>query len=133
MMSYSIIGVVWAVEDNYGFCKLGETREISNHEVTCTSWMVYVARLEWYVTDYEIVLRCTFFILHFFALLYIRDSIRKTYAYHDERDTSLSDFAIVIENIPEQKGLSKKLKEFFQSYFGKPMQVPEIILLNYLN
>lgn len=65
----------------------------------------------------EILLRITSFIIHFLALLYIRDNINKTMQYYDERMTSLSDFSLIIKNLPLREGIQKSIRAFIQHHF----------------
>lgn len=39
----------------------------------------------------------------------------KLEAYYDERSTTLTDYSIIIKNIPKQKKLQAKLREFFRN------------------
>ena len=66
------------------------------------------------VSKDEEVIRIVSFVLHFFYLLYMRDHIRKLEAYYDERNTSLSDYSVMMKNIPKIKNVKKKLVDFFQ-------------------
>ena len=49
---------------------------------------------------YEVILRICSFIIHVFALLYIKDKIIKTWAYYDEMESDLSDYAVIAKNMP---------------------------------
>ncbi len=40
-----------------------------------------------------------------FTLLYIRDKIRKTNEYYDERSTTLSDYSVTLKHLPRKKGI----------------------------
>jgi len=44
------------------------------------------------------------------ALLYMRDTIKKTNDYYDERTTSLSDYSIIINNLPHSIGIGAKIR-----------------------
>jgi hypothetical protein len=46
------------------------------------------------------------------ALAYLRDVIRKTNEYYDERTTSLSDYSILLCNLPKKEGMKNRLREF---------------------
>ena len=39
--------------------------------------------------------------------------IVKTNGYYDERTTSLSDYSLIINNIPKQLGVEAKIRKFF--------------------
>ncbi len=56
----------------------------------------------------------TSFVIQIFALFYIRDVLRKTNEYYDERTTSLSDYSIFLTKMPKQKGLGRKIRALFQ-------------------
>jgi hypothetical protein len=59
-----------------------------------------IARTDKAQKDYEIVLRIGSFIIHVLALLYIKDKIIKTWEYYDEMESDLSDYAVIVKNIP---------------------------------
>jgi hypothetical protein len=63
----------------------------------------------------EQILRIISFIMHLGFLIYMRDKIMKLEAYYDERSTTLTDYSIIIKNIPKQKKLQAKLHEFFRN------------------
>lgn len=60
-----------------------------------------IARTDKTQKDYEMVLRVGSFIIHVLALLYIKDKIIKTWEYYDEMESDLSDYAVIVKNIPE--------------------------------
>jgi hypothetical protein len=62
----------------------------------------------------EQLLRIISFIIHLGFLIYMRDKIIKLESYYDERTTSLSDYAVILKNIPPQKNLQSKLREFLK-------------------
>ena len=58
------------------------------------------------------------------SLLYIRDLITKTRNYYDERTTSLSDYSLILHNLPKRKGTRKNLIKFLSQKFDQvPTQV----------
>lgn len=57
--------------------------------------------------------------VHLFALIYIRDNIRKTYEYYDEKTTSLSDYTLIIKKMPLKDGIQKNIKDFINEGFKK--------------
>lgn len=59
------------------------------------------------------------FIVHLGVLAYIRDLITKTRNYYDERTCSLSDYSIIVTNVPERKGTRRKLMSLLQKYMDK--------------
>lgn len=62
-------------------------------------------------------------------LIYMRDHITKLELYYDERNTSLSDYSIMLKNIPKQIGIQKTLKEFFMKAFPIEHEIKQITLL----
>jgi hypothetical protein len=68
----------------------------------CDHLFLMIARTDKVQKDYEIILRIGSFIIHVLALLYIKDKIIKTWAYYDEMESDLSDYAVIIKNIPEK-------------------------------
>lgn len=59
----------------------------------------------------------------------MRDHITKLEAYYDERNTSLSDYSVILKNIPKQKNIQLKLKQFFQKAFKNPHQIQQLTLI----
>lgn len=51
------------------------------------------------------------------ALIYIRDNIRKTVEYYDEKTTSLSDYSFIMKNLPLKDGIQKDIKNFVNNNF----------------
>jgi hypothetical protein len=41
-------------------------------------------------------------VIHLLGLLYTRDTINKTRNYYDERTTLISDYAVILHNIPRE-------------------------------
>ena len=71
-----------------------------------------IARTDKVPNIYENVIRICSFIIHVLALLYIKDKIIKTWAYYDERESDLSDYTVIIKNIPAGLGIRGKLESF---------------------
>jgi hypothetical protein len=93
-----------------------------------------IARTDKKQKDYEIVLRIGSFIIHVLALLYIKDKIIKTWAYYDEMESDLSDYAVIIKNIPDgMTNIKERLSNFIEKEIvdesGKPFEIHEIILI----
>ncbi len=65
----------------------------------------------------EIIIRIVCFIAHLLTLIYIRDSIKKTYGYYDYKTTSLSDYSIIIKNLPDKTGIQQNIKDFINKNF----------------
>lgn len=78
----------------------------------CDNLFLMIARTDKVSNVYENVLRICSFIIHVLALLYIKDKIIKTWAYYDERESDLSDYTVIIKNIPAGLGVRGKLEEF---------------------
>ena len=75
--------------------------------------MVEMSRVEADVAMDEQILRIMSFVLHLCFLIYLRDKLIKLESYYDERTTSLSDYAVIMKNIPPQIKLMEKIKKFF--------------------
>lgn len=99
-----------------------------------------IARTDKSQKDYEVVLRIGSFIIHVLALLYIKDKIIKTWAYYDEMESDLSDYAVIVKNIPDgTTHVKERLANFITKdvrYFenendkvGSPFEIHEIILI----
>lgn len=71
-----------------------------------------------------------FFII--FGLQIFRRSQRKMAKECDERDTSASDYAICVENIPvsDKINYQKELKEFFENFKSKSGEKLEVIKID---
>ena len=59
--------------------------------------MIQMARISAVVSQTEIVLRITSFVIHLALLIYIRDTIWKLNQYFDERSCTLSDYAVKLK------------------------------------
>ena len=68
------------------------------------------------------------FVLHLCFLIYLRDKLIKLESYYDERTTSLSDYAVIMKNIPPQIKLMEKIKKFFESEFEETHAIQKVIL-----
>ena len=56
------------------------------------------------------------------ALIYIRDNIRKTIEYYDEKTTSLSDYSFFMKNLPLKEGIQKDIRNFIENNFKADWQ-----------
>jgi hypothetical protein len=93
----------------------GEEEEDANLYLSrkCESFFIMIARTDKSLKDYEVVLRIGSFIIHVLALLYIKDKIIKTWAYYDEMESDLSDYAVIVKNIPDgTTGVKERLANF---------------------
>lgn len=55
--------------------------------------------------------------MHLFTLVYIRDNIRKTYEYYDERSKSLAHYSLLFKKLPLKHGIQKCIREFVNKHF----------------
>lgn len=62
------------------------------------------------------MLRIGSFIIHVLALLYIKDKIIKTWEYYDEMESDLSDYAVIVKNIPEG---TTNVRQRLTNFIGK--------------
>jgi hypothetical protein len=70
-------------------------------------------------------------VIQLLGLIYIRDMLRKTNDYYDERTTSLSDYSVIISYLPKQLGLEGKIKSFLKKGIeGGSFKAEEMVLLN---
>jgi hypothetical protein len=74
-------------------------------------------RTELEVSHDEVILRLISFLIHLVGLVYMRDMIRKTNDYYDERTTSLSDYSVLFRNLPKKLGTEKRIREFLREGF----------------
>ena len=140
IVTYSALSISWALQTSYDICEQGAIRELPNHyEGRCTSWLLKFMRTELDVTRDEIILRFTSFFIHLRGLIYMRDMIRKTNDYYDERTTSLSDYSVLLRNLPNEIGTDKRIREFMRTGMRKDgegeekvneFKVEELVLLN---
>lgn len=77
----------------------------------------------------EEVIRIVSFVFTLFYLLYMRDRLRKLSAYYDERNTSLSDYSIMMKKIPKVDHIQEKVRNFFEKGFSQPHEIKQITLL----
>lgn len=54
------------------------------------------------------------------ALMYMRNRIIKLEAYYDERNTSLSDYSIIVKGLPKITGVQTSLRNFLKQAFKAP-------------
>lgn len=99
--SYNALELYWALDENSVTCK--------NGEVHCTSFMIYISSINSHLENAEVLVRIFSFVVHIGVLLYIRDLITKTRNYYDERTCSLSDYSIIVTNLPQKIGMRAKL------------------------
>jgi hypothetical protein len=132
MVSYSVLSLYWAVESTHELCSEGEEHLLpSGHEGRCHSWLIMFMRAETVVTTKESLLRICSFIIQLLGLIYIRDTILKTLKYYEERNTLISDFAVIFMNLPQEAGSIGKIRSFLAALEGE-YEVEELIVLNSL-
>lgn len=133
VLSYSVLSLHWAVESTHELCYGEERHHLlpNGHEGSCHSWLILFMRAETEVTDREILLRATSFIIQLLGLLYIRDTILKTLQYYEERNTLISDFAVMFVNLPQETGSIGKIRSFLGALKGE-YEVEEVVILNAL-
>jgi hypothetical protein len=82
--------------------------------------LIRFVRTEEEVTHPEAILRVCSFVIHLLGLIYVRDTINKTRNYYDERTTLLSDFSVILHNMPREPHTEQKLKRFLgEAFVGK--------------
>ena len=64
-------------------------------------------------------LRIVAFIIHLLALIGIRNMLIKEEQYYDERTCSLSDYSIMVSNLPNVYGTGAMVRNLFREEFGK--------------
>jgi len=82
--------------------------------------MVFLSNISEVVNVDEHIIRFTSFFTLLVTLIYVRDQFTKTWLYYDERDTTYSDFSILVEKIPPKqfltdhsKTIGQRLRDFF--------------------
>ena len=113
--TYSSLSLYWAISTNYELCS--HRRLAGGTGPLCTSFMIRIGRVESEVSIAEIILRITSFVMHLFTLIYIRDNVKKTIEYYDEKTTSLSDFSLLLKNLPLKTGIQSDIKNFIHFHF----------------
>lgn len=113
IVTYAALSISWALQHSDDICNGGAVRHLpGGYEGQCTSWVIKFMRTEESVSGQEIVLRFCAFLMQMVGLAYMRDVIRKTNEYYDERTTSLSDYSILLCNLPKKDGMKNRLREF---------------------
>lgn len=72
------------------------------------------------------------FALQLYFLIYIRNTITNTLAYYKERKSSISNFSILIKNLPVVPHIRSKIQKMFKEFFSEEVQPQEIILIGFL-
>lgn len=95
--------------------------------------MIHLSRLESSVNTEETVLRITSFVTQLFFLLYIREELRKDNSlFHERADPKISDYSILIKNIPKQASIKAKVNQLFQLAFLGKYTIEHIYPIAYL-
>jgi len=58
-------------------------------------------------------------VIHLVALIGIRNNLLKEEQYYDERTCSLSDYSIIVSNLPQTHGVKKMVIKLFEKEFNK--------------
>ena len=87
-----------------------------SYERVCTSFMINMAHKDVTVEWAERILRISSFCVHLIVLIYIRNRLIKLEGYYNERKTNLSNFAIIVKNLPQEFGVQGRLTNFFTGY-----------------
>ena len=61
--------------------------------------------------------------MHLVALIGIRNMLLKEEQYYDERTCSLSDYSVIVSNLPAVTGTGKMVRNLFKDEFDKDLQV----------
>ena len=72
--------------------------------------MVGMANVNSIVTGEEQVLRVASFVIQLLFLIYMRDKIIKLNSYYDERSASLSNYSLIMKNMPKKHGIQATLR-----------------------
>ena len=72
-----------------------------------------IARLEYNITAPEQIIRVASFIIQMLALVYIRDKLTKANSYYDEITTSMSDYSVILKDVPAVIGVQAKIRKMF--------------------
>jgi hypothetical protein len=106
-----------------------ENSENCSKEGIDCGFMLYLSRINENVDNAEVVVRVFSFVVQLGVLLYIRDLISKTRNYYDERTCSLSDYSIIVTNIPERPGMRARLTSFLSNGLSKPYSPHQVTFL----
>ena len=71
--------------------------------------MVEFSSIQSKIDASEELMRIVSFCFHFGLLIYMRDHMLKLESYYAERNTSLSEYSVMLKNIPRVKHLKKRL------------------------
>lgn len=74
-------------------------------------------------------MRIVGFAIHLIALIGIRNMLSKEGKYYDERTCSLSDYSVLVSNIPKIYNTGKSIRKLFKEMFGKDTEVKELIYI----
>lgn len=82
-----------------------------------------IARLEYNITAPEQIIRVASFIIQMLALVYIRDKLTKANSYYDEITTSMSDYSVILKDVPAVIGVQAKIRKMFEKFFSEPYKI----------
>jgi hypothetical protein len=133
VVSYNVLALYWSYQDNLPFCVDHQPKQIPNGTIDhCTGFFVSIARLEYEVTPSEQIIRVLSFVIQLLALVYIRDKLTKANAYYDEITTSMSDYSIIIKDIPVVAGVQAKVRRMLETFFSVPFKIEELLVIGHL-
>lgn len=134
VLSYNALAVYWSYLDNIPFCNGTTSKQTLDGVIkTCTGVFVSIARLEYVIGWPESILRVGSFLLQLCALIYIRDKLTKANAYYDERSTSLSDFSVILKDIPTVTGIQAKIRTLLSTFFSKEYKIEELVVIGHMS
>lgn len=123
VVTYNALALYWSYIDNIPFCSGTESKTIPGKSGSCTGFFVSIARLEYDINPAETIIRVGSFIIQLMALIYIRDKLTKANSYYDEISTTMSDYSLIIKDIPVTDRVQAKVRRMFNEYFDKPIQI----------
>lgn len=66
------------------------------------------------------------------ALVYIRDKLTKANSYYDEITTTMSDFSVILKDVPAVIGVQAKIRKMFEQFFSAPYKIEELVVIGHL-
>ncbi len=87
-----------------------------NKKVECASYYVYLASIGDYLPRQVIILRVVGLLITIAFFIYMRDSLSKLIGYYDERNTTFSDYSVIMKYVPNKENIKESLKKGLQNY-----------------
>lgn len=88
--------------------------------------------MEYNITVPEQIIRVASFIIQMLALVYIRDKLTKANSYYDEITTSMSDYSVILKDVPAVIGVQAKIRKMFAQFFSEPYKIEELVVIGHL-